>query len=217
MENPCNLYPQMRPEESFQFACQKCGKCCTNVLCSVMIESLDLFRLAQYFHMDVAEVANHYLEAVTIEGGAPVLLLKTQGPDNACIFLKDNKCSIHTSGAKPRACRLYPLSVGPDDDLKKFLILNVSGEQHHFQGRSYRVQEWVAVNFRKEDRDYIIMEYRAIHECGKIMRRIPPERENDVIFQMLRWRYFMFDTDQDFMRQYARNMALLKRELEKLV
>jgi len=215
MTNPYTQYPLMKPGETFQFTCQKCAKCCTNVLCSVMIESLDLFRLAQHFQMDVADVANHYLEAVTIEGGAPVLILRTQGPDHACIFLKDNKCSIQNSGAKPRACRLYPLSVGPDGDLKKFLIFNVSGEKHHFKGRRFRAQEWVAANFSEEDRAYISTEYRAMREFGRIFRRIPKHREDDVVFQMLKWRYFMFETDQPFIRQFVRNMALLKRELEK--
>jgi len=216
MKVPYPDYPQMRPNESFQFSCRKCGDCCRNVHSAVMVESLDLFRIARHLNMDMAEVADRYLEAANVAWGAPILLMKTTQPDDACVFLKDNKCGIHAENIRPRACRLYPLSVGPDDGLKKFLIFKVSGKKHHYTGRRYRAQEWVAANFSKEDREYVSMEYRAIHEFGKILRRIPREREHDVLFQMLRWRYFQFETDQDFMPQFTRNMALLKLALEKL-
>jgi len=81
---------------------------------------------------------------------------------------------------------------------------------------AYRAYQWIHTHFNSEDQDYISMEYRAMRECGKIMRRIPRGRENDVQFLMLRWRYFQFETDQSFRVQYARNMAILKKELEKL-
>jgi len=207
-------YPQMKPNETFQFTCKRCGDCCRNVRQAVMVESLDLFRIARHLQMDVAEVAERYLEVAVVAWGAPILLIKTTEPDGACIFLKDNRCCIQS--VKPRACRLYPLSVGPDDALKKFLIFKVSAKQHHYTGRRYRAQEWVVANFSKEDREYVSTEYLAIHDFGKIMHLIPRDREMDVQFLMLKWRYFMFETDQDFMRQFVRNMALLEKELEKL-
>jgi len=117
---------------------------------------------------------------------------------------------------RPRACKLYPLSVGPDDKLKDFLIFNVSGEQHHFVGRWYRAEEWLNANFGTVDRAFIRMEYRFLLECGHIMRRIPRDREEDVVFQMLRWRFFQYDKDQSFLTQYVDNMQMLKIELEKL-
>jgi len=212
---PYNDYPQMQPNSSFRFACQQCGKCCRNVEKSVMVESLDLLRLAEHFRMSPAEVAERYTEVSSVGWGAPILLLKTTEPDNACVFLKDNLCSVRLR--RPRACRLYPLSVGPDDSLKKFLIFNVSGEQHHFaKGRWHRAQEWVDDNFRAVDRAYIRMEYRAIKECGKIMNRIPRDREDDVMLLMLRWRYFNFDMSQAFLTQYLHNMEMLKQELAQL-
>ena len=211
---PYNDYPQMQPKDSFQFACQRCGRCCRNVEKSVMVESLDMYRLAEHFLMETPEVAEHYMEVATVAWGVPILLLKTVTPDNTCIFLEEGCCSIHNR--KPRACRLYPLSVGPDDSLKKFLIFDVSGEQHHFSGRQYRAQEWVDARFRAMDRAYIKTEYRAMHECGQIMKRISRDREDAVLFQMLRWRYFEYETDQPFLAQFTRNMTMLKREMERL-
>jgi Fe-S-cluster containining protein len=206
----------LRPEETFRFECRQCGECCRHVKAAVMIESLDLFKLARHFNLDTADVANWYLEAVTIEWGAPILVLKTKQHEDACVFLKAGKCSIQA--VKPRVCRLYPLSVGPDDkNPDSFLFFNVSDQEHHFHGPEYRIGDWTDTNFNEEDREYIKTEYRAIHECGKLMKRIPREYEDRVIFQMLRYRYFQFETDEDFLRQYALNMAFLKRELQALV
>jgi len=181
-----------------------------------MVESLDLFRMAKFFHTDMATVAERYTEAVLLDWGVPVLMLKTVSPDDACIFLRDNLCSIQ-SGAKPRACRLYPLSVGPDEKLKDFLIFNVSGKhQHHFTGRQYRAQDWVDAHFGSVDQAYIRTEYKAMRECGFILRQIPRERENDVMFQMLRWRYIEYDKNRTFMTQFKRNMEILKQELKRI-
>ena len=179
-----------------------------------MVESLDLFRIAKHLQMEMAEAAERFTEVGIVAWGAPILLMKTTEPGGACVFLKDNRCSIQS--VKPRACRLYPLSVGPDDNLREFLIFKVSAKQHHYTGQQYKAKVWVGANFRKEDREYISTEYLAIHDFGKIMRRIPRDLEKDVQFLMLRWRYFQYETDQGFMRQFLRNMAMLKKELKRL-
>lgn len=210
--NPYTRYPELQPEEPFRFTCKRCGNCCRNVKNGIMVESLDLFLIAKYLQLDMAEAAEKYTEAVSLAWGAPVLMMKTKSVRNACVFLENGSCGIQP--VKPRACKLYPLSIGPEDhDFTKFLIFNVVNDPGCLAGREYRASEWVDANFDPESRAYITMEYRAIRECGKIMSRIPRDRENEVLFLMLRERYFLFDTDKDFMRQFSRNMAQLKTEL----
>lgn len=106
------------PKEHFPFQCRQCGECCRHVKESVPLESLDAFRLARYLRdrgepiqcMDDV-LAKYAIPVLLHESGYMVFMLSTVGPDDACIFLKDNKCTIHA--AKPRACRTYPISVGP--------------------------------------------------------------------------------------------------------
>jgi Fe-S-cluster containining protein len=214
MKNPYTHYPQMRPGEIFCFSCKCCGDCCRHVEKSVMVESLDLYRLARHFQIDMAEAAERYTETATVDWGAPVLMLKTVQPDDACIFLRNNKCSIES--VKTRACRLYPLSAGPDDTLKNFLIFNVSDQHHHFNGPARTARQWVAENFRLADRTYILTEYATLQACGRIMRRIPRNRENQVLELMLLHRFVFYNTEQPFQPQFERNMKQLKKELERL-
>lgn len=105
-------------KEHFPFQCRQCGACCRHVKESVPLESLDAFRLAKYLRdrgepiqcMDDV-LAKYAIPVLLHESGYMVFMLSTVGPDDACVFLKDNKCTIHV--AKPRACRTYPISVGP--------------------------------------------------------------------------------------------------------
>jgi len=96
MSVPYNEYPQMKPRDTFRFKCQGCGNCCRHVANSVMVESLDLHRIAEHLQMDHVEVVDRYMEVSAVAWGVPILLTKTVGPDDACIFLKDDRCSIYS-------------------------------------------------------------------------------------------------------------------------
>lgn len=126
------------PRDHFPFQCQQCGACCRHVRESVPLESLDAFRLAKYLRdrgepircMDDV-LARYAIPVLLHESGYTVFMLSTVGPDDACIFLKDNQCTIHA--AKPRACRTYPISVGPAmaGGFEAYLSME---QTHHFNG-----------------------------------------------------------------------------------
>ncbi len=89
--------------DRFPFKCRMCGACCRHVRESVPLESLDAFRLAKHLRDKgenvscVEKVLAAYAEPVLLsENGYTVFMLKTVGADDACIFLKDNRCTIHS-------------------------------------------------------------------------------------------------------------------------
>jgi len=208
-------FDEIKADETFRFECRNCGDCCRNVKMTVMIESLDLFRIARHFNLDMTEAAEQFTEAATVGWGAPILLIKSNPIGDVCAFHKNGRCDIQA--VKPRACRLYPLSMGPDDrDAKNFIVLKSQERQFHYTGKEHIAGEWVADNMDGESYAYVTTEYRMLRELGRILNRIPREKEDDVLNQMLLCRFFMFDTSKSFMPQYVRNMALLKAELEKM-
>lgn len=97
-------------KERFPFQCRRCGACCRHVKESVPLESLDAFRLARFLRdrgepiqcMDDV-LAKYAIPVLLHESGYMVFMLSTVGPDAACVFLKDNKCTIHV--AKPSITR----------------------------------------------------------------------------------------------------------------
>lgn len=69
-----------------------------------------------------------------------VYFLKTQGPEEACIFLQDNRCRIHT--VNPRACRIYPLVVDPKENGRYEYLVSYERKQH-FKGPKVHVKTWM--------------------------------------------------------------------------
>ena len=136
----------VEPKEHFPFHCQQCGACCRHVKESVPLESLDAFRLAKYLRdrgeaiqcMDDV-LAKYAVPVLLHESGYMVFMLGTVGPDDACIFLRDDKCTIHA--AKPKACRTYPVSVGPAERGGYEAYLSME-QPHHFNGTQQSVKKW---------------------------------------------------------------------------
>ena len=100
--------------------------------------------------------------------------------------------------------------------MENLIILKSPERTFHYIGPEHTAGEWVNANMDSESHDYVLAESRLLQEIGKILRRIPRDKEDNVIKLMLMFRYFMYEMDVDFMPQYMNNMALLKQELEKL-
>ncbi len=212
----------VRPKERFHFECSRCGDCCRHVENAIMLESLDVFRLALLFRnsgapiQTIEEILDQYTTPMPLnETGFPVFLLNTVGTEKKCIFLQDNRCSIQQ--AKPRTCRMYPFTAGPGEDGKDFIYYLCREKPHHFIGGQIIVKDWMWENFGTEDREYIKAEYQSAVERGKLLRRIREEDRKQVLFFVMIYRYYEFDLDSPFLPQYYRNTERLKQALRKLV
>lgn len=207
-------------KEHFPFQCRQCGECCRHVKESVPLESLDAFRLAKYLRdrgepiqcMD--DVLAKYAEPVLLhESGYMVFILKTVGPDDACIFLKDNKCTIHA--VNPRACRTYPISVGPARQGGYEAYLSMEQPQH-FKGSQQSVKKWVQKRCSRQDYDFWETDIGAAQEIAKLLEKLPLEWKKGALFQFLRYKYSDFDLDRSFTDQYRRNNDRLLSVLRKM-
>ena len=100
---------KLKPKDNVPFKCIGCGDCCKHVKEQVPVETLDAFRIARYLMEQDKSITcmddfwERYAEpALLDECGYFVYFLKTKGPDDACIFLENNRCKIHA--VNPRAC-----------------------------------------------------------------------------------------------------------------
>jgi Fe-S-cluster containining protein len=87
--------------EGLRFKCTGCGKCCTGSPGYVYLSQLDLDRLASHFSLSPEEFTEKY----TYQVDSKLSLIDQPGSD-ACIFLKDNKCTAYE--ARPTQCRTFP-------------------------------------------------------------------------------------------------------------
>ena len=210
------------PSSRVRFRCQGCGKCCLRVKEGVPVDSQDVFRMAKYLRDKGEDILcpddflARYAEPVLLdECGYFVYMLKTVGEENACIFLKDNRCTIHDEN--PRACRLYPFVVNPDPrGLHSYLL---SREYpHHFTGPVVQTKSWMKKRFPKEDRLFLQTDFGGAKDIAELLRKIPERNRTQAVMHFLRLKYSEYDLDQPFLDQYRRNqdklIAILNRMAE---
>ena len=210
------------PSSRVRFRCQGCGKCCLRVKEGVPVDSQDVFRMTKYLRdhgediLCTDDFLARYAEPVLLdECGYFVYMLKTVGEENACIFLKDNRCTIHDEN--PRACRLYPFVVNPDPrGLHSYLL---SREYpHHFTGPVVQTKSWMKKRFPKEDRLFLQTDFGGAKDIAELLRKIPERNRTQAVMHFLRLKYSEYDLDQPFLDQYRRNqdklIAILNRMAE---
>ena len=210
------------PSSRVRFRCQGCGKCCLRVKEGVPVDSQDVFRMTKYLRdhgediLCTDDFLARYAEPVLLdECGYFVYMLKTVGEENACIFLKDNRCTIHDEN--PRACRLYPFVVNPDPrGLHSYLL---SREYpHHFTGPVVQTKSWMKKRFPKEDRLFLQTDFGGAKTLADLLRKIPDRNRTQAVMHFLRLKYSEYDLDQPFLDQYRRNqdklIAILNRMAE---
>ena len=210
------------PSSRVRFRCQGCGKCCLRVKEGVPVDSQDVFRMTKYLRdhgediLCTDDFLARYAEPVLLdECGYFVYMLKTVGEENACIFLKDNRCPIHDEN--PRACRLYPFVVNPDPrGLHSYLL---SREYpHHFTGPVVQTKSWMKKRFPKEDRLFLQTDFGGAKTLADLLRKIPERNRTQAVMHFLRLKYSEYDLDQPFLDQYRRNqdklIAILNRMAE---
>lgn len=202
------------------FRCTCCGECCRHVRQSVPVESLDAFRLTRLLRERDEEIlclddfVERYTElALLDECGYFMLMLKVAGADDACIFLKENRCAVHA--AKPRTCRIYPFVAGIGDDGRSEYL--VSREKtHHFKGPAVHVKTWMKRRFTEEDQTFLRMDLGSALDIARLMRRVPETHRQQAMFLFWRYKYSDFNLDQPFLDQYANNLLKLKAALSLL-
>ena len=213
--------PNMQPVQRrdwIDFRCVRCGACCKHIKQCVMLSSYDVFMLAKFFESTVgadnaiAYVCENYADTVMLTEHYPILTLRTQGVDDSCIFLRDNRCSVYA--ARPRICRLYPLAAEPAFGDTMFHYHLCTEQPHHFCGGKIRVKDWVRDNFRSGEQAAVIQELRHTVLIHRALQKITPEGAERELSAALYYLYFNYDLNKPFFEQYERNcarlMALLK-------
>lgn len=206
----------VRDKDWINFHCQLCGQCCRNLKDAVMVESLDAYRITQHLRdhghpgVEMGDFFVEYTEAQLLEGKLPIMLLNTVGEDHACVFLKDNRCSIYP--ARPRTCRHYPFSVAPGRRGRDFEWFLCMDKTFHLTGGRVLVKEWINRNFPREEREFLKQDYTFFAQLGKLLDKVDDSNFMTFQKQFLTLKYFMYDLDEPFLPQHERNIrALLKR------
>jgi Predicted Fe-S-cluster oxidoreductase len=86
--------------------CKGCSSCCRGMGSSIVLDPLDAYRLCTGLKKSFEELLSTCLELNVVDG---IILpnLRMTEKEEACVFLSDGRCSIHS--LRPGMCRIFPL------------------------------------------------------------------------------------------------------------
>jgi len=218
---PDELFDAVRvtPSARIRFRCMGCGECCRHVKETVPVDSQDVFRLTKHLRDSGKGISctDQFIEQYTVpallnECGFFVYFLKSVGNDDACVFLKDNRCTVQH--AKPRACRLYPFMVEPNESGEHRYLVSYE-RKHHFRGPVIETRSWMKRNLPQEDREFLVEDYSHTRSIAMLLKKIPDTRKAGAIFHFHRLRYSKYDLDKPFLEQFLHNQEKLLAVLSK--
>lgn len=212
-----NRTEPVRPKDWTCFQCHRCGNCCRELENQLMLEPLDAYHLARLLReqgqaSSIDDVYTRCAHPDLLEGYLPIYMMNTEGPDHACVFLKDGQCSVYEG--RPHVCRIYPFSVRPGQRGRTFEFYRCV-DQHaaHFSGSRIQVKNWLQENFTRENREFWVAEGNVLPILGRLLSSLETSELQACLFQILYFRYYNYDLDRAFMPQYQANMAALEQFL----
>ncbi|MBI2855838.1 MAG: YkgJ family cysteine cluster protein [Chloroflexi bacterium] len=164
-----------------KFRCTLCGWCCRNY--TPLVTAEDARRIQERLRKPLSSFVVFYrLEDFTV----PLvdderIFLTRHGPlvmglarqEDACVFLKDNLCSIHTF--KPGICQAFPFQpVEPGDVQGPFVLLDDPCD-----GRNAS-DEVVAQESARHSYEGFIYDYHEYVELVKTWNEAPSSRDKDI-------------------------------------
>ncbi len=126
---------------------------------------------------------------------------------------------LRTQSCQKRRAEIISIQLEPysgSRSLEELLSVQEDNQQYHFSGGRVSVKDWFYHNVSREEKEYLKLEYAAVEEIGKLMRAIPPEVCEQLLFQILYYRYYNFDLEQPFFPQYQRNTRQLLEKLREI-
>ena len=200
-------------DDTFQFRCNQCGKCCRNLDSkSFVLSPRDVFGMSKALNMNPVDFYDTYcIKTISWRTGMPLLELKPIGRDNHCPLLKNNRCSVQE--AKPSACALYPLgrlicSAAPDA-----VQYRVQPIQCGKNPKTYTVRQWLERSGMDPEDDSFIRWAKA---CGKLEplftkleRAEDPVSAKKIQLHMRDILYGYYDASKPFPEQFERNVDIV--------
>jgi len=213
-EEVLNL-PKLGLDDTFEFTCRACGKCCKNRE-DILLTPYDLYRIAGYFGRKPHEIIERYCEVY--EGGSshfPVVRVVPVPPNNSCPFLWNRRCSVHDK--KPAVCRVYPLARIFTDSGESQYYFNGAGCNH--EPAPHTVRDWIADISTEESekagqlwRDVIMTLHPLIQPENLNISKSKREKIMTMLFGGL---WLAYDMDKPFVSQLEATFLEIKSALEK--
>lgn len=193
--------------------CKECFECCQGMGTSIVLDPMDIWRMAAGTGMKFEDLMNGYIELNVVDG---IILpnLKMGGENTCCAFLNDQKrCSIHPH--RPGICRLFPLGrYYEDNGFRYFLQVHECRKQN--RGK-IKVKKWIGVGDIASYEAYITKWHDFLRRCEEAQSELNEEQIRILNLYVLKTFYQTpFSGGQDdnvFYLEFNKRMEQMSRQL----
>ena len=211
-------------DSEFRFKCRRCGKCCKHQN-TILFNARDIFNIAKKLNMTTQQVIATCAEVyIGRNSKIPIVHMVPCGPKNACPLLADDgRCRVHD--CKPTVCALFPLgrvmvksnpeatSSSPEGMTVKYIINDITCGSAK---KVNTVRSWLARFGIPEYDEFFYLWTDLITYLHRSICTLEKHACSDQTMNLI-WNafyselYIHYDTSEEFMPQFKRNMDTLKK------
>lgn len=202
---------ELGPEDTFNFECKMCGKCCRARSEPILVTGADIYRIAKALNKEMMDiVANNTKMYIGGTSHLPVLVLRER-MDGSCSLMRKGRCAVHQD--KPAVCALFPLGRFYSSEDKQFHYFKnpMSCQPSLKDGKSWTLQEWLD-EFRIEESENLTQAWnRLIGGLSMVTHKMKKEKISGRFLDLLLLAmYIGYDTQEPYIEQVEQHMIALK-------
>lgn len=193
---------ELGPNDTFQFDCAMCGKCCRKRSEPILMTGADIFRIAQTFNSSVEEILPKNFEGyVSSDFHVPVYVL-AERLDGSCRLMRNGRCMVQQN--KPVVCAIYPLGrffEVADDSFHYFMNRGVvcPGRQGN---RVWTLNEWLDEFHIRESEEMTAVWHKLVAKVATVSARMKKENIRGGLLERLRYLLYLgYDINAPYIEQ----------------
>ena len=193
---------ELKPGDTFQFACAMCGNCCRNRREAILMTGADIFRAATALGVPVEAVLPKNFETYVGEDSHVPLYVLAERLDGSCRFLRKGRCLIQQD--KPAVCALFPLGRFFDirDNAFHYFMNPNSCNAGQAEGKTWTLEEWLD-EFHIRETEAMTAAWHKLLTClAEVTCRMKKEDIfGDLLEDLRRVLYLGYDTSAPYIEQ----------------
>lgn len=184
--------------------CQGCSQCCRGMGNSIILDPLDVYRLAKGLEKGLAELIGTAVELNVVDG---VILpnLRMAGEEEACSFLnEEGRCSIHEF--RPGICRLFPLGRYYENGSFKYFLQ--TGECTGKVRSKVKVSKWIDTTDLTRNQEFVNTWHYLLNQVEELVQGSADEafQKNMNMFLLNTFYLTPYHTEGDFYEQFEERL-----------
>lgn len=195
--------------------CKGCSACCRGMGSSIILDPLDIDRMAKHLCLSFEALLADKLELNVVDGIILPNLKMSADSSEQCVFLnEEERCSIH--GVRPGICRMFPLGRYYENrGFQYFLQIHECPKENKTK---VKVRKWIDTpdlnNYERFIRDW----HYFLSDMQNIVAGMSDEAEIKSVSMYILNHFFIraYDSHLDFYEQFQDRLRLAQHKFDNL-